>query len=158
MATINVTGSTEAQQLLNTYPIEAVREIRRAMQRAGSQGVRDLKATVRQRTFRQRIQRKIKEYSHGNGSILSMIVGYMDSKNSDAHFAYMKAYWANYGTLDRRDPSHRFANKRKSKTAQWRGGINPQRFFEAGAKDISTKVEGAYYEAIANINRQYNND
>ena len=60
MATINITGSTEAQQLLNTYPIEAVREIRRAMLRAGSQGVRDLNATGRQRTVRQRIQRKIK--------------------------------------------------------------------------------------------------
>ena len=46
----------------------------------------------------------------GNGSVLSMIVGYMDSKNSDAHFASMKAYWANYATLDRRShqPWHIF--------------------------------------------------
>ena len=156
MATINITGSTEAQQLLNTYPIEAVREIRRAMLRAGSQGVRELKATVRQRTFRQRIQRKLKEYSRANGSVLSMLVGYMDSKNADSHFAYMKAYWANYGTLDRRDPSHKFANKRKARSARWTGGINPQHFFEAGAKNLSSKVEGAYYEAIDNINRAYN--
>lgn len=56
--------------------------------------------------------------------------------------SYMKAYWSAYGTMENRDPLHRFSEKRKSKT-RWRsGGIRPSRFVESAwekTKDTVTK-------------------
>ena len=56
---------------------------------------------------------------------------------ADLAFDWFKAYWANYGTLDRRDPKHAFQRSVKPKhyaaarrRLKWVKGIRPQHFFE----------------------------
>lgn len=54
--------------------------------------------------------------------------------------AYMKAYWKAFGTLANRMSSHRFLNKRKSKSAKWKGGIQPNDFFNEAYQNTMGKV------------------
>lgn len=46
--------------------------------------------------------------------------------------AFTILYWANYGTLDKRDTDHHFTQKRKRVSASWRGGIAADHFWERG--------------------------
>ena len=61
-----------------------------------------------------------------------MIIGLKGSRrtNPDEFFAFQKAYWLNYGTLDNRDTAHKFLKGRKKETANYKGGIKPRSFFD----------------------------
>lgn len=54
------------------------------------------------------------------------------SKQNDPAFKWFKAYWANYGTLSRRDPSHYFQYKIKPKSKNRRQDVGQPalHFFE----------------------------
>ena len=45
--------------------------------------------------------------------------------------AYYPLYWANFGTLEMRDPTHRFNRNRRGKSKTWEGGIKPKRFIQS---------------------------
>lgn len=66
---------------------------------------------------------------------------YMKLKNGQYYDAYYPLYWHNYGTNERRDPSHRFTRSRKAKTAHWRGGITPGRFMEMAWEKSHAEVQ-----------------
>lgn len=67
---------------------------------------------------------------------------------------WFKAYYANYGTLENRDPSHRFANpvrRNTSAVARRRRnnrGQKPQRFFERAITGWETTFERAFSASI----------
>lgn len=61
-----------------------------------------------------------------------------DKRDYDAFFPL---YWSNYGTYSRRDPQHKFLNKRKAKTAGRRGGIVPLRFVERSWDQTKAQAE-----------------
>ena len=56
-------------------------------------------------------------------------MGYPNTRGNNKT-AYMIAYWLNYGTLNRRDRSHRFREPIKRKSVKSRRGVHPQKFFE----------------------------
>lgn len=53
---------------------------------------------------------------------------------------YRVAYWHNYGTLTRRDPSHQFLNPIKKIKRRNNIGQHHQNFFEAGTVGVDAKV------------------
>lgn len=67
---------------------------------------------------------------------------------------WFKAYWANYGTLENRDPNHRFANPvRRSTTAvalrrRNRRGQKAQNFFENAIRGWDDTFMRAFTESI----------
>jgi hypothetical protein len=73
-------------------------------------------------------------------------------------FDWFKAYWANYGTMSRRDPSHQFEFKVKPKNKYRRQSVGQpaQRFFERsinGWEDVF--VKSFEQEVIKNENELY---
>jgi hypothetical protein len=46
-------------------------------------------------------------------------------RKSGNSWEYQRAYWKNFGTLNRRDPGHLFTKPRKKVSQKWRGGIEP---------------------------------
>lgn len=66
-----------------------------------------------------------------------MYVMLSDGRKYDA---YYPLYWKNYGTLDKRDPLHKFDKARRKKSANWQGGINAGRFMESSWEATKDKV------------------
>lgn len=66
-----------------------------------------------------------------------MYVMLRDGRNYDA---YYPLYWKNYGTLDKRDPLHKFDKARRRKSVNWKGGINAGRFMETSWETTKDKV------------------
>ena len=54
---------------------------------------------------------------------------------------YMKAYWANYGTLTNRVSGHQFKKGRKSKSSGWAGGIRAGGFVESSWDQTKNQVQ-----------------
>lgn len=88
---------------------------------------------------------KYKVYAKGRTGSYALVglynrheVSGKQSESGDPAFDWFKAYWANYGTLSRRDPSHEFKFKIKPKSSGNRRrqsvGQPPQKFFEAAAE------------------------
>jgi len=64
--------------------------------------------------------------------------------------AYMKAYWHNYGTLENRDPSHKFQKGRRSVSSHWSGGIQPKHFVEESWESTQDKVQDKIEQELEN--------
>lgn len=64
---------------------------------------------------------------------------------------WFKWYWANYGTLKHRDPSHEFQYPIKKKTAKRRNntGQRPELFFEKAIKEWEEIFATAFDDALA---------
>lgn len=78
------------------------------------------------------------------------------NKGVDTAFDWYKAYWANYGTLSRRDPTHQFQNEVKSKERRQSVGQPAQNFFEqsiVGWEDVF--VDAFYAEVERNKDEIY---
>ena len=102
--------------------------------------------------FKRLVKYKLHEDRAGNSYVL---IGMYNRKevsgnqpdNGDPVFDWFKAYWANYGTLKRRDPNHQFKYKIKAKTEgnprRQSVGQPAQNFFEralAGWQDVYLKT------------------
>lgn len=102
--------------------------------------------------FKRLVKYKLHEDRDGNSYVL---IGMYNRKevsgtqpnNGDPVFDWFKAYWANYGTLSRRDPNHQFKTKIKAKTKgnprRQSVGQPAQNFFEralAGWQDVYLKT------------------
>ncbi|WP_322290515.1 hypothetical protein [Paratractidigestivibacter sp.] len=63
---------------------------------------------------------------------------------------WFKAYWANYGTLTKRDPTHHFQYKVKADT-KWRRndiGQGAEKFFEASTRGWESVFMGSWVSAL----------
>ncbi len=102
--------------------------------------------------FKRLVKYKLHEDRNGNSYVL---IGMYNRKevsgnqpdNGDPVFDWFKAYWANYGTLSKRDPNHTFKYKIKPKTKgnprRQDVGQPAQNFFEralAGWQDVYLKT------------------
>ena len=83
----------------------------------------------------------------GKGKSLTMAVGiysgngvFRNTRGQDWD-PYMIAYWHNYGTLSNRDREHSFKKQRRSISADFQGGIRPQRFVERAWDQSKTQAQ-----------------
>lgn len=65
--------------------------------------------------------------------------------------SYMMVYWANYGTLSKRDASHKFKKSRRAVSARWKGGIRSNNFVERGMERGTPKAEKKIEEEFYNV-------
>lgn len=127
-------------KLLEEFPIKADKVVKDAMREASKAVAQNIRPKMPNKTFRKAVRYALKE-----GKELSFAqVGILrPKKNNDQRFAWMKAYWKNYGTLANRDPLHKFARPRKAISSGWKGGIKPAHFFEpamSGADELWKKT------------------
>lgn len=117
----------------------ALKVCRKAMRTASKDVAKQIRGSIPKRW------RKLVKYKVGKlpGGMLYARAGLYNTKatTDGKTWDWFKAYWANYGTMSRRDPSHTFQFKVKPKSKHRRQSVGQpaQRFFEestAGWEDV----------------------
>lgn len=151
-----ITGVEQAMKDLAQFPINADKVVEKAMRKGGSAVAKRIRAGVK-KSFRKAVKSKL--YNKGEGSYV--LVGLFKGREShDAEKgaipAFFKAYWQNYGTLSRRDPSHQFEYPRKGRSAKFKGGIKPRGWFEGTAATAQSEfVPAMQREYSAQLEKLY---
>ena len=107
MATVmTIEGLSDYLRTMQEAPDVLVKCVRKAMRKAGTELARDIKAGTPQ-AFRSLVKCKVVKARISKN--LSSAVGLYKGKSKGPEIPeWFKAYWKNYGTLMRRDPSHQF--------------------------------------------------
>lgn len=122
-----IQGIAEALAFLDKYPFTCDKVINSAMRKASSVLVKQIKGGMPKAEYKKLVKSKV----FGKRFTIAKIGLYGPKSSSDGEITpWFKAYWANYGTLSRRDSSHKFQYARRTKSKNRMGGIRPQRFFE----------------------------
>lgn len=151
MKAVKIEGVEDCIRLFENAPENIMKISQKAMREAS-------KATAKQiRQGTPKNWRKIIKYKIKNkGGLLSARIGlYGTNKN----FEWFKAYWANYGTLKHRDPSHEFQYKVKKNVRKRRNneGQQAQNFFESAIQDWEATFTEAFETEVAkHENELYN--
>lgn len=112
-------------------PENVMKISQKAMREASKATAKQIRQGIPKR-WRKIVKYKVKNY---DGKLSARVGLYGTNKNFD----WFKAYWANYGTLQGRDPSHQFERKIKRNVKRRNNkGQTAQNFFEASIKDWET--------------------
>lgn len=152
----------EELKWLDNFPKESSKVIKKAMRQAATSIQKLAKASMPER-FAFMTDSRIWESRKG---IIGATVGlYADApRTADPKDIpdWFKAYWMSYGTLSRRDPTHKFDNPIKGETFKTnsRGvrvskrrnsvGQPATHFFDNGMKGVDTAFEREFKKAIDN--------
>ena len=152
MAT-EVKGIDQALAVLAEYPINADKVVKAAMREAAKTAAQAIRPKMPNKTFRKAVGYTVKEgveYTFANVGILrSKKEKNVRMRNGkEVPRPWLRAYWKNYGTLANRDPSHKFAMARKSKSSGWKGGIRPAHFFEPALVGVDKIMEQKFEETF----------
>lgn len=136
--TVKIEGIREADSALAALPDAALKLIKKSMQEAAKPVARSIRAAVEIPHWRKLVKSKVAvgrtAWEGTQASVGMFNNGKVTNSSKKADRAdWFKAYWANYGTLSRRDPSHPFKNAVKSRTRHQSVGQPAQNFFERGS-------------------------
>ena len=152
---ITISGLDECLRYFNNAPEELVKATRKAMRDASTTTTRMIK-----RRIPKRWNRLVRYKVSNKGSLLStigMFNGHQAQGNQPKNGKiddWFKAYWLNYGTLDKRDPEHQFDRPVKHRATQAAknrrntAGISPRKFFEASIGGWQTTFVEAFKESL----------
>ena len=139
---IRIDGVEDVLRMFDGAPKELQKAGKKAMASAGRKVAAKLKRQIPSR-WKKLIKSKAKMSRDGN---FWAVMGLYNGNEAQGHQPdgkkvsdWFKAYWANYGTLARRGPNHRFdypVKSRKSASGRLRRndmGQFPERFFEAAS-------------------------
>lgn len=137
--TVKIEGLRECNSVLDEMPSAALKLIKKAMQEASKPVARNLRAAVDIPHWRKLVKSKVavgRSAWEGTQAAVGMFNNgkVTNSTKKEDRADWFKAYWANYGTLSRRDPNHPFKNAVRSKKRHQSVGQPPQNFFERGSE------------------------
>lgn len=151
-----VEGVEELTGALNKLIMgEADKQVKLAMQDAAKESVKTLKAAMPKKMFKKLVRYKFKQ----GKKLMFMRVGLADKKKTLPQMGYSNtkgnnkyvwsvAYWLNYGTLNRRDPVHKFAEAIKGKSIGKTTGVRPQHFFDNAEPHVTATYKAAFSSAL----------
>lgn len=130
---VRIEGVSDVLRMFDEAPEELTKAVKKALRKACSGEVRNLKRSVP--TFsKQLVKSSVKTLRSGD---VSAVFGmFLDAQRQDTKGRvgpdWFHAYWKNYGTLQGRDPSHRFDTsvKHSSTTAAKRRRNNVGQMYE----------------------------
>jgi len=135
-------GVAETMEILSKLPAKvakrplqstlrrAAKPLEREVQQNLPQKVSELKKAITTKNMRSLPAVKTGIYTK------RVMVQLRDGRNYDA---YYPLYWLNYGTLERRDPTHQF-QKPVRRTRHLLAGIRPQRFVQKSYDNVFREV------------------
>ena len=129
-ATMTIEGLAECLHTLDEAPNVMIKAVKQSMRKAGGELARDIKSGTPPR-FKSLVKCKVMKARISKN--LSSAVGLYKGRTNGTEIPdWFKAYWKNYGTLARRDPSHRFDRpiKGDGTTAASRRRNNVGQFYE----------------------------
>ena len=141
---LEITGAAELTQIFEQLPMKYGKK---PIQAAFRKGARIFTTALKRNTpAASGATRKAIKVKAQRGA--SITVGF--SGKGDLYFAYMKAYWNNYGTLSMRNGSHQFTKARKSKSSGWSGGIKARGFVEQSWDQTKEQVQQTINTELVN--------
>lgn len=154
MATRTIEGLDKCLRDLDKAPAEVVEATKKSLQSASRATVRVMRTRVPSR-WAALLKYKVSKLQDGS---LNACYGLFNNhqatgSNPDA-WDWFKAYWNNYGTLEGRDPSHRFerpvkpAKQAAARNRRNRKGIHHQNFFEDAARGSEQTFMTAFEAAL----------
>ena len=162
-ARVRVEGVEQLTAALNKLQHgEADKAVKAAMTDAAKQAVKDLKVAMPKKMFKQLAKYKFKQ----GRKLKFMTIGLSDKKKTLPQLGYPNtkgnnkrvwsiAYWLNYGTLNRRDNSHKFTQAIKQKSVNSRRGVRPQNFFDAAEPTVEQTYAKAFQDALKNRTKDF---
>lgn len=134
---------------------EADKVVRLAMTDAAKAAVKQVRALMPKKMFSQLAKYKFKQGTR----LKFMNVGLFDKHKTLPQLGYPNtpgnnkgvwhvAYWLNYGTLNRRDRTHRFREAIKRKSVNSKRGVRPQKFYDSAEERITSAYSKAFNEAL----------
>ena len=131
MKAINIEGVEDCIRMFEKVPENMMKISQKAMREASKATAKQIRQGIPKR-WRKIVKYKVKNY---DGKLSARVGLYGTNKNFD----WFKAYWANYGTLQGRDPNHQFERKIKRNVRRRNNkGQSAQNFFEASITDWET--------------------
>lgn len=155
---VKIDGVDDCMRLFDALPDNII-QIEKDAMRAASMAVSSYMKKRTPKRFRKLIKYKLYEDKFRNNYVL---IGFYNRKEVAGHqpesgdpvFDWFKAYWANYGTLKRRDPNHKFKEpiKAKTKSNNRRQSIGQpaQNFFAHAVEGWQAVYSSKFEESIMN--------
>jgi len=134
---------------------EADKVVKQSMTDAAKAAVKQLKGVMPKPMFKGLARYKFKQgvrYKFINvglfdrGKTLPQ-AGYPNTKGNNKRIWHI-AYWLNYGTLNRRDKTHQFKERIRSKSIRSRRGVRPQNFYDKNQESVINEYKAAFAEAL----------
>lgn len=126
-----IEGLDDALLLFDKMPQNAVKIVKTSMKEASKATKKQIKTKVPPR-FQRLVAYRVKRFR--SVQELSALVGLFKPKEKKGEKEvsdWFKAYWKNYGTIKRRDPSHHFDYPvRHERPKRNKEGQYPEKFFE----------------------------
>lgn len=155
---ITISGLQDCIKFFDNAPENMMKATRKALREASKETTKLVRAKTPKR-WRRMLRYKVVKTYKGD---LNAVFGLFNNKMAQGHQNpngsqiddWFKAYWLNYGTLDKRDPEHQFQRPVKhSKTAAARrrkntAGIAPRKFFEQAIAGWSDPFVRAFQESL----------
>ena len=136
---VDIQGIQDCYRRLDGMPEAALKLVKKSMQEASKPVTRSIRNAVDIPHWRKLVKSKVavgrSAWEGTQASVGMFNNGKVTNSTKKADRAdWFKAYWANYGTLSRRDPSHPFKNPIKAKKRHQSVGQHQQNFFERGSE------------------------
>lgn len=152
---ITISGLDECLRYFDEAPKQLVACTRKAMQAGSRQTTKMVRSRLPKR-WSGLVKGKVSNKGH-----LLATIGMFNTHQAQGHqpangktWDWFKAYWLNYGTLDKRDPGHRFEQpvKHRATAAARRRkntkGIEPRRFFETAISGYESVFLAAFNASL----------
>lgn len=143
---------------------EADKVVKLAMTDAAKVAVKEIKPLMPKKMFAQLAKYKFKQ----GAKLKFMNIGLFDKHKTLPQLGYPNtrgnnksvwsiAYWLNYGTLNRRDRTHKFREAIKRKSVNSKRGVRPQKFYDTAEDRITSAYADAFNKALdARVNKFFN--
>ena len=150
MKAIKIEGVEDCIRMFDKAPENMMKISQKAMREASKATAKQIRQGIPKR-WRKIVKYKVKNY---DGKLSARVGLYGTNKNFD----WFKAYWANYGTLQGRDPSHQFERKIKRNVKRRNNkGQTAQNFFETSIKDWETTFVNKFESEIMKYEQELYN-
>ena len=153
---IQISGMEDCLNWIDRLPENCMKATRNALRDASKTVTKELRAKTPQR-WRAMVKYAVKKSPAGK---LNAILGLWNGGQKNGHqnknykkpiYDWFKAYWANYGTLEHRDPNHQFIKPIKPKSDKRRNDVGQPRenFFEIATKGCEERFVDAFGESLS---------
>ena len=146
-----ITGLDDALKCFDNAPGNLLKVVKTALKDGGKQAAKEVRKAMPRRFKRLVSCRVVKGSISGDWSALVGAFNRVKSGTSEPD-DWFKAYWKNYGTLQRRDPNHKFDYPIKKLSRKRRNEVGqPRENFYDGAIDPAQKAFlRAFRESVKN--------
>jgi len=141
---VRIEGLDDVMRMYKEAPEELLKDAKDASRTAAKEAAKDLRAKM-PKEYRTLVTSTVRILSDGT---LSTHIGMFQKKKIPG--LWDKAYWSNYGTIERRDPSHEFRRPVQKSVPKRRNnrGQPHLNFYDGPASGTADKFLAAFKEHL----------